>query len=343
MLQCGVLSDLPHIPTASETPQEVQACYDCPSRFRLLGLELVRNRKLGNASKPAQVYSIFHILANTGGINSMEYLASSTLVASRDVADQKNHPKMFAGKVAVISGSSSGIGKAIAVELSSRGASVTINYPFSDLEAEAQAVVGSLSSPAIAVCADLGSLDGPRHLVQAAVAAFGRVDFVINNAALAVNKKFEEQTMADWDLLVNLNARGTFLLTQASLPHLTKPGGRIISICSASSRAAPPMQTIYAGTKGMVDSFTRVWAKELPPRYGCTVNAVSPGPTRTEGFAAAGEEVMKILQPTIDATPVAPRMAESSEIAYAVAFLCEERARWINGLHMHANGGLLVD
>jgi NAD(P)-dependent dehydrogenase (short-subunit alcohol dehydrogenase family) len=142
---------------------------------------------------------------------------------------------------------------------------------------------------------------------------------------------------------VNINARGTFLLTQAVLPHMTSPGGRIVNVCSASSRAAPPMQTIYAGTKGMVDSFTRVWAKELPPKYGCTVNSVSPGPTRTEGFAAAGEEVMKILQPTIDAIPVAARMAESSEIAFAVACLCEERARWINGLHMHANGGLFVD
>ena len=94
----------------------------------------------------------------------------------------------------------------------------------------------------------------------------------------------------------------------------------------------------------MVDSFTRVWAKELPPKYsGLTVNAVSPGPTRTEGFADAGEEMMKVLQPTIDATPAAKRMGESSEIAFAVATLCEERARWLNGVHLHANGGLFVE
>lgn len=103
------------------------------------------------------------------------------------------------------------------------------------------------------------------------------------------------------------------------------------------------MQTIYAGTKGMIDNFIRVWARELPPHYGCTVNSVSPGPTRTEGFAAVGNEAMKILQPTIDATPFVARMAKSSDIAYAVAFLCEVRARWSNGLHMHANGGLFVD
>ena len=93
----------------------------------------------------------------------------------------------------------------------------------------------------------------------------------------------------------------------------------------------------------MVDSFTRCWAKELPPKYGCTVNAVSPGPTMTDGFAAAGPEQMKILQPVINQTPAGPRMAKPDEIAYAVAFLCEERARWINGTHMFATGGLFFD
>lgn len=264
-------------------------------------------------------------------------------IAAKDVDAQATAQKTMAGKVAIVSGSSSGIGKAIAIELSSRGANIIINYPFSSLQEEANGVLEKLSTKSIAVCADIGSTDGPSILVKAAVEAFGRVDIIVNNAALAVNKPFEEQNLDDWDKLVNINGRGTFLLTQAALPHLTKPGGRIVNVCSASSRAPPPMQTIYAGTKGMVDSFTRCWAKELPPKYGCTVNSVSPGPTRTEGFAAAGEEVMKILQPTIDSIPVGARMAESSEIAYAVAFLCEERARWINGVHLHANGGLFVD
>jgi NAD(P)-dependent dehydrogenase (short-subunit alcohol dehydrogenase family) len=265
------------------------------------------------------------------------------IAATRDADHQAKQPHTLAGKVSVISGSSSGIGKAIAFELSSRGAHVTINYPFPALRDDAEAIVRSMPSPALAVCADIGTPTGPGDLIQATVAEFGFVDIVVNNAALAVNKTLEGHTLADWDLLVNLNGRGTFLLTQAALPHMRKPGGRIVNICSASSRAAPPMQTIYAGTKGMVDSFTRVWAKELPPKYGCTVNAVSPGPTHTEGFAAAGEEAMKVLQPTIDAIPVGPRMAAPSEIAFAVAMLCEERGRWINGVHLHANGGLFVD
>lgn len=249
----------------------------------------------------------------------------------------------LAGKVAVISGSSSGIGAAIARELSSRGAHVTVNYPFADFREEANTVVSQLATPGIAVEADISTTTGPATLVKAAVDAWGKVDILVNNAAIAVNLPLEEQTLDHWDQLVNLNGRGTFLLTKETLPHLTKGAGRIVNIDSISSRSPPPMQTIYAGTKGMVDSFTRCWAKELPPKYGCTVNSVSPGPTRTEGFARAGDEVMKILQPTIDSTPCGKRMGETSEVAYAVAMLCEERASWICGSHVVVCGGLYVD
>ena len=252
-------------------------------------------------------------------------------------------PKTLHGKITVISGSSSGIGAAIARELSARGAHVTINYPFPQLQSEAESVLSSLETEGIAVEADLSTIDGPATLVEAAVHRWKRIDIVVNNAALAVNLPLEEQTIEHWDRLVNLNGRGTFLLTQAALKYTTKGPGRIVKIVSASSRPPPPFQTIYAGTKGMVDSFTRCWAKELPPKYGCTVNAVSPGPTRTEGFAAAGEEMMKVLQPTIDATPCGKRMGETHEIAYAVASLCEERASWICGTHMVVSGGLQVD
>lgn len=252
-------------------------------------------------------------------------------------------PKTLAGKVAIISGSCSGIGAAIAKELSARGATVVINYPFSTLKDQADAVLASLPTPGLAVEADISTTTGPASLVAGAVQAYHKIDILINNAALAVNLPFEEQTLSHWDQLVNLNGRGPFLLTQSTLPHLTRNTGRIVNVVSVSSRGPPPGQTIYAGTKGMLDSFTRCWAKELPPKYGCTVNAVSPGPTMTEGFAEAGEEAMKILQPTIDSTPVGKRMAQPSEIAYAVAMLCEEQARWINGAHVMATGGLFID
>lgn len=252
-------------------------------------------------------------------------------------------PHTMLGKVAVVSGSCSGIGAAIAQELSSRGCSVVINYPYQHLESQATALSNSLTPRAISVCADISTLDGPQNLIDAAVAEFGKVDILVNNAAIAVNLPLEEQTMEHWDNLVNLNGRGTFLLTQAVLPHLSKSDSRIINIVSISARAAPAMQSIYAGTKGMVGSFTRCWAKELPPKYGCTVNAVSPGPTMTEGFAKAGEPFMKMMQPVLDQTPVGARMANPDEISFAVGFLCEPRASWINGLNLTASGGLFID
>ncbi|KAF2111899.1 short chain type dehydrogenase [Lophiotrema nucula] len=246
-------------------------------------------------------------------------------------------------KVALVSGSGSGIGAEIARELASRGANVVLNYPFAELCEEADKLAASLPTKCIAVEADLSTIDGPSKLVGATVKEFGRIDILVNNAALAVNKPFEEQTLDDWDLLVNLNGRGTFLLTQKALPHLSAEGGRIINIVSISAREAPPMQTIYAGSKGMVDAFTKVWAKELPPKYGVTVNAVSPGPTMTEGFAQAGEVFMAKVRPIIEKTPVGGRLGKTEEIAYAVAFLCEPRASWINGTHLMANGGLYID
>jgi len=246
------------------------------------------------------------------------------------------------GKVAIISGSDSGIGAQIARDLSIVGATVIINYPYHSLAERASALVASLPTASLAVQADLSTITGPQTLIDAAVAAYGKIDILINNAGIAVNLPFEQQTLEHWDKLVNLNCRGTFLLTQAALPHLALQDGRIVNICSISARDAPPMQTIYAGTKGMVDSMTRVWAKELPPKYHCTVNSVSPGPTRTDGFEAAGDEMMKLLRPVIEGTPVGARLAETHEISYAVLMLCLPRASWLNGVHLIASGGLFM-
>lgn len=249
----------------------------------------------------------------------------------------------LAGKVAVVTGSNTGIGAAICKELASRGASVVVNYPFPSLKEAGERVASGLPTKSIAVEADLSTTDGPKRLIDEAVREFGKVDILVNNAGLAINKQFEEQTLDDWDLLVNLNGRGTFLMTQNVLKHLPKEGGRIVNIVSISAREAPALQTIYAGTKGMCDSFTKVWAKELPPKYGCTVNAVSPGPTMTEGFAQAGQEFMEKMQPVMDKTPAGSRLGKPEEIAFAVAFLCEPRASWMNGVHLIADGGLYID
>jgi NAD(P)-dependent dehydrogenase (short-subunit alcohol dehydrogenase family) len=215
---------------------------------------------------------------------------------------------------------------------------VVINYPFPSLKPLAVPLSNSLPTRAITVCADISTIENPRVLVNYAVKEFGKVDIVVNNAAIAINLPLEEQTLEHWNSLVNLNGYDTFLLTQANFPHFSRTDSRMVNIGSISSRAAPSMHTIYAGTKGMVDSFSRCWAKESPSKYGCTVNAVSPGTTMTECFAAAGEPFMKMMQPVLDQTPVGAPMAKPEEIAFAVGFLCEPRANWINGLNLTASG-----
>ena len=246
------------------------------------------------------------------------------------------------GKIAIISGSCTGIGVGIAHELSNRGATVVINYPWPALKSAAEEVCASLVTPGIVIKADLATTTGPGKLVADTVMQYGRVDILVNNAGTYIQAPLEEATLDHWDTLVNLNGRGTFLLTKAVCPHLVHGVGRIVNIVSVASRAPPPDLTILAGSKGMVDSFTRCWAKELPPKYGCTVNAVTPGPTRTAGLEAGGTKVRELVKPLLEATPSEPRLAEPSEIAYAVAMLCEERARWINGAHLTVNGGLVV-
>ncbi|CAK7218375.1 hypothetical protein SBRCBS47491_003488 [Sporothrix bragantina] len=141
----------------------------------------------------------------------------------------------------------------------------------------------------------MSAKEGPAALIEVPVVHFGGVDIIVNNDAFAVNMP-----------------RPAAFVREATLP-----GGHIVNIVSISARDAPPLQTICASTKGMVESFTDVCAKELPPKSSCAVNAFS---TMTDAFRAAGEEVIKVLGPTIVSTPASKRMGEQEEIAYAVQF-----------------------
>jgi 3-oxoacyl-[acyl-carrier protein] reductase len=249
------------------------------------------------------------------------------------------------GKVAIVSGSSSGIGAAIAQKLSLRGAHVVINYPFETEKQKAEKVLKSLegAAKAITVEADLSTPTGPSKLVEAAVAQFGSIDILVNNAGIAVPIVLQNATddafHTIWDSVMNLNARGTILLTRAVLKHLSPKNSRIINISSATSRNPEPNMSIYAGSKGMIESFTRCWARDLPRRYGCTVNTVAPGPVDTESLQAAPPHALESAMQTCKSTPVAPRMATPSEIAWTVAMLCEEGAGWLNGLYIPVTGG----
>ncbi|KAH9215447.1 hypothetical protein DL95DRAFT_425065 [Leptodontidium sp. 2 PMI_412] len=227
------------------------------------------------------------------------------------------------GKVAIVSGSSAGIGAAIARELASRGGSVVINYPGPSEKEAADAVLKSLAHPSrsIAIEADLSTLEGPKSLAKAAAERYGKVDILINNAGVMIGTPLDNpddgKILAAWEKTVNLNGRGTYLFTRAVLRILNTQNSRIINISSGSSRTAAFNESMYAGTKGMLESLTRNWAKELPRKYGCTVNTVAPGVIGTKGYYATPPVVCEMLKPFIDETPVAPRVG---------TMLCEERA-----------------
>ncbi|KAK2605685.1 hypothetical protein N8I77_008507 [Diaporthe amygdali] len=244
------------------------------------------------------------------------------------------------GRVALVSGSSQGIGAAIARELSSRGAVLVLNYPYPSELPNAEAVRNSLPTEAIAVEADMSTVDGPAVLVRAAVAKFGRIDIVVNNAGVSDQMKLGDITAERWAAIFNLNARGPMLLTQAALPHLSRGRSRIVNIVSPTARDPRPEWTLYGGSKGALESMTRCWARELPREYGCTVNAIAPGPVGGPAIDRAPEELKRALAEFTKATPVAPRFTQAAEVAWAVAMLCEEGASWINGDTVNVSEGL---
>lgn len=258
-------------------------------------------------------------------------------------------PNALAGKVALVTGSSSGIGAAVVRELSARGASVVINYGWPELEHAANDLGESLSNPWIAVEADLSTTSGPFHLVQVAVDKFGKIDIVVNNAAKATLAKVEDTTVDLWDASMATNVRGPFLVCQAALPHLPPKseggGGRIINITSAVSTDPEVQQLAYATSKGAIATFTRCLAKELPPTYGCTVNAVSPGIIKSPQFLGELQRTGgAFLTQIFDArTPVDGWIGLPEDVAFAVAFLAEERASWINGASLNVSGGMFLD
>lgn len=249
------------------------------------------------------------------------------------------------GKVALVSGSSAGIGAAIARELARRGASVIVNYPNSGEAQLADKVLESLEkhSQSIKIEADLSTLEGPEILARDAAVAFGKIDILINNAGVMLGHPLDDPDDAKVQALVqkmlDLNGRGTYLLTRAVLRHLSREKSRIVNITSGSSRTPGLDQSMYVGTKGMIESLTRAWAKELPRKYGCTVNSIAPGVVGTEGYYASPPFVHEMLKPMIDETPVAPRVATPEEVAWATVMLCEDGAGWINGAYVPVGGG----
>ncbi len=240
----------------------------------------------------------------------------------------------LAGKVALVTGGSRGIGAAIAKRLAADGASVAVTY--SKGADAASSVVKEIErggGKAIAIQADAAEADAVRNAVDRTVSFFDRLDILVNNAGTIVPVTVEETSLADFDRVFAVNVRGTFVATQAALKHL-KPGGRIIMIGSCvGERVFMPGMAPYAATKGAVKMFSQGLARELGPR-GITVNNVQPGPIDTDLNPASGEWA-------VDQKAVVPldRYGRADEVAALVAFVAGPESSYINGANLTVDGG----
>ena len=188
------------------------------------------------------------------------------------------------GKVALITGSGRGIGKGIALELASRGASIVINYANTAKGAEdTVAEIEALGSKAIAIKANVTKVAEVQKLFKEAVAHFGHIDIVMSNSGTEIFKPEEEITEEDFDRIFNLNTKAQFFVAQQAMIHL-RPGGRIILMSSiAAKMTGVPNHALYAGSKCAVEGFTRSFSKDCGSK-GITVNAIAPGGVKSDMF-----------------------------------------------------------
>jgi 3-oxoacyl-[acyl-carrier protein] reductase len=241
----------------------------------------------------------------------------------------------LAGKVALVTGGSRGIGAAIAKRLAADGANVAITYA-KDASAASDVLkaIELEGGKALAIQADSADVEAVQGAVEKTFATFGRLDVLVNNAGTAIPKPFEEATLEEMNRVIDINIRGVYVATQAALKHM-KSGGRIISIGSAvGERVAAPGLVPYAGTKGAVKMFTQALAREIGSR-GITVNNVQPGPIDTELNPAAGDWAV----PQKAATAL-DRYGQVEEIAAMVAFVAGPESSYITGANLTVDGGM---
>lgn len=242
---------------------------------------------------------------------------------------------LLKGKVALVTGASRGIGRAIAERLGCDGANVVITYAGQRDKAEAVvATIQSFGVQAIAIQSDISKIEETRNLFEKVVSTFGHLDIVVNNVGVSVYKLTIDITEADFDRVFQTNVKGTFFALQEAAKQI-KDGGRIISLSSGATKQSIPTGGVYAASKAAIEQFSLALSKELGHR-GITVNLVSPGVTETDGLIMPADALEHLIQ----STPLG-RLGQPADIADVVAFLASEDARWINGQTIQVNGGIL--
>jgi 3-oxoacyl-[acyl-carrier protein] reductase len=240
-------------------------------------------------------------------------------------------------KVAIVTGSSRGIGAEIALRLARAGARVVVNYAHDQQAAdEICMAITQTGGKCAAVQADVSNPDDVRRLFDAAIEHFGRIDILVNNAGILIFKKIAEFTDDEFDRILDINLKSIFYTLREAAERLADHG-RIINISSTVTRLMLPKYGPYAATKGAVEQLTRIFAREIGER-GITVNSVSPGPVFTDMFRAGKteEDIQRMA-----ALSSLGRIGETDDIAQIVLFLASEEARWITGQNIGANGGII--
>jgi 3-oxoacyl-[acyl-carrier protein] reductase len=240
----------------------------------------------------------------------------------------------LAGKVAVVTGASKGIGAAIAKSLAAEGAAVVVNYASS--QSGADSVVQTILSAggrSVAVRGDVSKKTDVDAVVDAAIENFGKLDIVVNNSGVYEFAGIQDVTEESFHRLLNINVLGPLLITRAAAKHLGE-GASVINIGSGISSVTPPNSSVYAGTKGALDVITRVLAKELGPQK-IRVNSINPGFVITEGTEGAGITGSELIA----LTPLG-RAGQPSDIASVATFLASDEAAWVTGELLLVGGGL---
>jgi NAD(P)-dependent dehydrogenase (short-subunit alcohol dehydrogenase family) len=246
-------------------------------------------------------------------------------------------PQDFHGRTALVTGASRGLGRAAAARLLERGARVAVHVRD---QARADETVRALGGPCIPMAGDLETDGVPVSLVERTVAEFGRLDILVNNAALPFTTRFEQITPDEWRRAVEINLTVPFLMTQAAVPAMKQQGyGRVVNISSTAGRMVSTLGGAhYTATKTGLLGLTRAAAKELG-KYGITVNAVTPGMIDTELTRESASD--ELLQRIAKSYPI-PRLGTSLEVADVICFAASEAAGYITGAVFDINGGDLM-
>lgn len=243
------------------------------------------------------------------------------------------------GKVAIVTGGTRGIGRAIVLDLAANGADIVLNYRKSDdLAKELAQTITDMGRRALVIQADVSSFDDAQSLVDKVVEEFATVDILINNAGMnwdgVVWKMAEEQ----WDRVISVDLKGTFNYTRAVTPIFReKSAGKIVNITSINGLRGKFGQTNYSAAKAGVIGFTKACARELG-RSSVNVNAIAPGLIETEMVKEAPEKVKEMALAEI----VLGRLGLPEEVAYVVTFLCTDKARHITGQVIQVDGGQYI-